>query len=470
MNTHGGDFLTCITLLLAAPPALGEVQPDFKQLRYEEDFSYLKDPAKKTGDPISLEPLKYITFGQSESTYLTIGGEVRQQFEYYNNPDFGLAPIDEDGYLLQRYMLHGDLHLGPSIRIFGQLKSAIASFQEGPPGPADEDRLDLHQAFFDIRTDLSEGGGEDSLTLRVGRQEMLYGSQRLVSVREGPNVRRSFDAVRVLTKLNDWQVDGFYSRPVETDFGQFDNWGDANERFWGIYGAGLLSDKAGIKLDGYYLGVDRPNATFDQGTADETRHSIGTRLFGEAGSVDYNFEAIYQWGEFGTGDIYAWTAASDTGYTFKKSKWKPRVAIRANVTSGDKNLNDQDLNTFNPLYPRGNYFGEAAILGPLNLIDLHPMVQLNFSETLTLETGWTFYWRQSRDDGIYGPGLNSIQNAAGSNERYVGSEFSLLLEWQMNRHIALSTGYSHFYGGSFLKDTGPGKDVDYFSLHGTYKF
>ena len=35
---------------------------------------------------------------------------------------------------------------------------------------------------------------------RVGRQELEYGSGRLIDVREGPNVRLSFDGFKVLSK------------------------------------------------------------------------------------------------------------------------------------------------------------------------------------------------------------------------------------------------------------------------------
>lgn len=443
--------------------------PPFRQLRYDEDYSYLRDPAARSGDPLSLEPLKYIPLNRAGDRYLSIGGEIRQQFEYYNHPDFGLAPVIRDGYLLQRYMLHGDLHLGPSFRLFGQLKSNLATFQEGPPGPTDEDRLDVHQAFFDLRRGVSRDD-RNSLTLRVGRQEMLYGSQRLISVREGPNVRRSFDAVRVLTKLNPWQVDGFYSRPVETDPGIFDDGIDAGARFWGIYATGPINRPAGVKADFYYLGLDQPDATFAQGTADELRHSVGMRLFGASGGLDYNFEGVYQWGRFGNGKIRAWTVASDTGYTFETAPLSPRLALRADVTSGDADPADRALNTFNPLFPRGNYFGESAILGPLNLIDIHPMVQFHPSKAVSLEAGWTWYWRYSKGDGIYGNGLNLIQAPAGSAAHYIGNELSFVLDWQVNRHVGVTASYSHFFAGTFLKETGPGKDVDYFAVAASYRF
>ena len=67
-------------------------------------------------------------------------------------------------------------------------------------------------------------------------------------------------------------------------------------------------------VDLYYLGSRRKEAQFQQGTANELRHSVGSRLWGTAGPWEYNFEAVYQWGEFGDGNIRAWTIASDTGY------------------------------------------------------------------------------------------------------------------------------------------------------------
>ena len=52
---------------------------------------------------------------------------------------------------------------------------------------------------------------------------MAYGSGRLIDVREGANLRRSFDAARMLLKAGDWQVDGFWSKPVRNRPGVFDD-------------------------------------------------------------------------------------------------------------------------------------------------------------------------------------------------------------------------------------------------------
>src|SRR4030095_4349360 len=105
-------------------------------------------------------------------------------------PDFSKADRDSNGYFLQRYMVHADLHVGEHLRGFVQLKSALEQGRTGGPRPTDEDQLDLHQAFAEGKTGIGDVG---SFLLRAGRQEVSYGSQRIVSVQESPNVRRSFD-------------------------------------------------------------------------------------------------------------------------------------------------------------------------------------------------------------------------------------------------------------------------------------
>jgi hypothetical protein len=64
---------------------------------------------------------------------------------------------------------------------------------------------------------------------------MFYGSGRLIDVREGLNLRLSFDAARFLLRLGDWSLDGFLSKPVQNGLGVFDNRPDPNISLWGIY-------------------------------------------------------------------------------------------------------------------------------------------------------------------------------------------------------------------------------------------
>src|SRR6185436_13627650 len=184
--------------------------PPFKQLRYDESYAYLRDSARRSD---YLDGLKFIPLDKDGKSYLTLGGEIRERYEYYHNNLWGRGPQDHDGYFLQRYMVHADAHFGNHFRLFTQFKSGLGDGRNGGPRPTDRDDFDLNQAFFDARVPWSQG---DSLTFRLGRQELAYGSSRLISVREGPNVRLSFDGAKGILKLSEWQVDAFAVKPVRT--------------------------------------------------------------------------------------------------------------------------------------------------------------------------------------------------------------------------------------------------------------
>jgi len=172
-------------------------------------------------------------------------------------------------------MLHADLHLGPYVRFFGQLKSGLENGRTGGPRPADEDKLDVNQAFLD---GVLGFGDHTSLTLRGGRQK--WPMALLASSRSGsPNVRQSFDGLRMILNAGAWRVDGFVTRPVETNPGYFDDGPDQARAFWGGYAVRPFPILPKGNIDLYYLGLRREEAEFDQGTARELRHSVGTRLW-----------------------------------------------------------------------------------------------------------------------------------------------------------------------------------------------
>jgi hypothetical protein len=241
--------------------------PAYSLLRENEDWSFLKD--KNLRQDI-WDPLKYIRLG-SDEWYVTIGGEVREVFEQAGNDNWGKQRYTNT-FFLQRYMLHSDWHFGPHFRAFVQLKSGLESFRAGGPRPIDEKKLDFQAAFFEART-----SGKNWIALRVGRQELNYGSGRLISVREGPNVRQSFDGFKVMSRIGSWNVDAFAVRPDLDKPGFFNNSPDHRTAFWGIYASRPSSGR--FSIDVYYAGLDRKAATYNSGTGQELRHSVAARLW-----------------------------------------------------------------------------------------------------------------------------------------------------------------------------------------------
>lgn len=197
--------------------------------------------------------MKYIRLGDHDGWYLTVGGDVRQRFEYFDHPVWGREP-GHNKYWLQRYMMHGDVHIGSHFRFFGEIKSGIEINRTGGPRPADEDQVDIHQAF--IETPLWEQPS-GSLTLRVDRQEIELGRSRLVSIRAGLNVRQSFDGARLTLKDKEWHVDAFATKPAQTSRGPFDDSPDHARSFWGVHGARSFPVFPKGNIYVYYLGLDR---------------------------------------------------------------------------------------------------------------------------------------------------------------------------------------------------------------------
>jgi hypothetical protein len=459
-----GSWRGAVALTIAITTSLDSAPPAYLPMRYDEDFSFLRNSGQQS-DP--LDAVKFIPLGSSPDEWLSLGGESRTRYEYFDHALWGQGPQDNNGFWLQRAMLHADLHLGDAMRIFAQQKSGLESGREGGPRPPDEDRLDLNQMFVDVRT---EPTASTALTLRAGRQELGFGSSRLISPREGPNVRQSFDGARAILKLTGWRTDLFWVSPVATKAGAFDDRTDSTQKLWGIYFAGPLPAAPGAHLDFYYLGYSNDDARFDQGRAREERHSVGARVWGRTGPWDFNFEGLYQFGTFGRGSISAWTFSSDTGFTIAEVAGKPRLGLKADVASGDRDPRHADLQTFNALFPRGGYFNDSAIIGPANFVDLHPGIEIRPTRTLTLSFDSDFYWRQSHRDGIYGPALNLIRSGQTADALAIGFQPSLRGEWRAGRHWTFVATVAHFVAGEFLRQSGPAKNITYFTSWATYLF
>jgi|SRR5437773_12112220 len=448
----------------AAGPAL----PDrsYKLLSEDEDWSFLRDAALRQE---FWDPIKYIRLRDGANDwYLTMGGEAREVWERIGNDNWGQQPF-MNGYLNERYVVHFDLHYGKHVRTFVELKSGLNSYRTGGPRPIDEKKLDFQAAFFEVGTST----GPNLIKFRAGRQELEYGSGRLIDVREGPNVRLSFDGFVVKSKIDSWQIDGFAVRPDLDNPGFLSNAPNHEVTFWGVYATRPLHRK--VFLDAYYVGLDRKQATFERGTAQEERHSLGARISRpvatEGPGWDFDYEGLWQFGTFGSGNIRAWTVASETGYRFPTVRLKPRFSAKADISSGD-NPNSKTLGTFNPLFPKGNYFGVLATTGPgpINVVDVHPHVETLLPHNLTVSIDWIFQWRESVEDGVYAvPGF-LIRAADGSRARFVGDRPGTEVRWQANRHLWFQADYGVFFAGRFLKETQPGRNLNYWALWAGYKF
>lgn len=440
-----------LTLIFLQTLTVYAQQTTFKLLRYDEDYSRLKADTS----PGWYSRMKYLPLSRSGKTWLSLGGEVRYQYFYFNNEDWGDAPGDKNGFILTRYLGHADLHAGRHFRAFVQLQSSLAGGKVQAPSPVDENQLDLHQAFLDVMLPLKK---QQTLTLRLGRQEMMYGSQRLVSVREAPNNRQAFDAVKLIYESKRLRADAFYSYYVNARPAIFDDKLSSDIKFRGIYTA--FSEVPLLhNIDAYYFGVWKGDAEFDDGAGRERRHSIGARIWKRSSGWQYDVEGVYQFGKLADNTIAAWTISSNTSYIFSNTSLKPELGLKAELISGDKDYGDGRLQTFNPLFPKGAYFGLAALIGPSNLADAHPYINLKLSKQLSWQTDYDLFWRMSGNDGIYGPNARLIYSGKHSVSTKIGQQLGTSLEYTPNPFLYFRAELTWFNAGPYLKEVSAGKDI-----------
>ncbi|WP_160810556.1 alginate export family protein [Nitrosomonas sp. HPC101] len=381
---------------------------------------------------------------------LTFGGDARVRAQGYWPDNFGIGS-GNDGYTLFRGLAHGDVRVGKHIQMFVQFGAYDEISRSGGPVSTDQSLPDLQQGF------LAWNG--EKLSLRAGRQEMTLGTSRLIAARDSPNIRRAFDGVRAIWKQESTRVDVFAFRPVLNKSGAFDDTWDKSESLLGVYATLAPARLAPFKADLYWFGYKRDEAIFAAAEGRESRHSFGTRLFGSIKGWDWNAEAVLQTGHIGDRSIFAWTIASDTGFTFDGVPWSPRLGLKANIASGDGNPADGKLRTFNLLYPNTTYFSEASLLSPANIMDLQPTLTLRPVRGLTFVLSWNFLWKHQKEDAVYTSSPPVIPETIGTG-RYIGDQIKLEGSYRLNPQWEVRAAAVHFRVGSALTQAG-GTDVSF---------
>jgi hypothetical protein len=441
-------------------------RPAYSLDRSEEDWQFLQNPSQHED---FWDPLKYRPLGR-KGWYLTLAGEVRPFYEVYHNYNWGAGPQAPNGYYLQRIMGSTDWHLGARTRIFVEWRSGDVFGRNGGPRPSqDKDVLDVSQAFAGFT--VIGGDHRPTLELKLGRQELNYGEGSMLAIRE-LNVRRTFDGAKAIIRSGDWSIDLLAFRPALIKPGAFDDGIDSSQALWGAWATRQIKTRSFWRLaDVYYLGLDRKPATFEQGTARELRHTIGVLLHAQQGAFGMFTEADVQFGRFGAENVRAWKYAHSMSWSFRDSPLRPVVSLLGAISSGDTSSASNVLQTFNPLFPRGLYYGFIDSTGSPNAIVLHPELSLTISPTVSIVATHFSFWRTSAADGIYSQPGFLLRAGNESESRYVGSLQDLAIRWRTDRHTTFEALTTYYEAGAFLRESSPpGKNLSYFSLKMNYRF
>jgi hypothetical protein len=421
-----------------------------RQFRWEEDCRSLR------GQTLSgLDQLRYIPL--TGSVWLTLGGEYRLRSESLDAPNFGIRASDKAFTDIgQRWLAHADLRTTSGVRAFMQLSAAADAGRKPAERPFDRSHADFAQAFVDLPLPVF-----NSTVLRVGRQELDAGGNRLIATRDAANLRLAFDMAHVETRIGGVSAVGFYGRPVLNRINSFDDRGNPGETFYGGWIDGPWPG-TGSTLNLFFFARDRNVASYEQGTAADHRRTIGTRYSGKTSMWDFALQAAHQFGDFGTARIDASGVAGDVGW--HPHVWgQPRIALSFGAASGDGRPTDKTLGTFDVLYPNLGYFTDAPVYYPGNTADLQPNVSLSLAPRLSLRGGSDFVFRMSTRDAVYAPPGIPLIRGNGTGPSFVVAFGYMRAEWTINPHVQISISAVHGFTGS-LVDRAGGRDFNYGAL------
>lgn len=450
--------LIAIPVLAAAQPAQRTYLPN----PADEDWSFLRDTSKRID---FWDPIKFISLGPT--SHLTLSGEIRYRPEGLSIRGVGERPRVTDNYVLQRYLFGANVQLGRRFRVFGEIQSGVINGKIGSPRPTDHNTIDFHQAFAELRL---PAGGTRTFGAKIGRHELTLGSTRLISASPGLNVKRAFDGVTVNLRAGSWNTAAAVAQLVPVERGVFDDAPDGDQLFWGASASRRGPRFTRSEMGVYYLGIDRRASTYAQGVGPEIRHTVGVKWSATESRFDWNYDGLIQWGEFDDAPIRAWGFATETGLTATGRKWRPRLSLRSDVASGDSDKADPRLQAFNPLFPGNAYSGAVGLLGPTNLTDFTPALNMFPRRGLMIGFEAPSYWRTSLADGLYSTDQRLLIGPEAGTGRYVGTNPAFLTVYQATRHLQLQGVITRFIPGGFLEKTFVADGFGFYSVTAQYRF
>ena len=170
-------------------------------------------------------------------------------------------------------------------------------------------------------------------------------------------------------------------------------------------------------------------------------------------------------GRAGGFDLTAFAIHAGIGYTFDVP-WIPRVGLEYNYGSGDHNPNDGNIQTFQNLFPSNhNPYGIMDEFSWQNMHNPAIVVTANPCQTLKAQLEFHGFWLANTNDFWYQSNgtttVRPLNTAARNASSFAGTELDFILTWSPLKQLSFQGGYSHFFAGDYLQDTGPASDANY---------
>jgi hypothetical protein len=397
-------------------------------------------------------------------SWLRLRAELRERMEGFDGS--GFIEGRDDLYWLTRFRLSAVITPQPLLSFQVQVQDArVAKKQVGTVGAPFKGPFDLRMGFADL------GGATTPVVLRVGRQELAFGEQRLVGHVSWLNTARTFDGARATLKHRRINVDAFATSVVRILDDSFDKSGNGNW-FTGAYATTTaLVPKSSFEPFVFWrrdINLRDELGTF--GSLNQT--TAGVRWAGTLPArLDYSTEMAAQTGSLGTDTVRAWAGH----WQLRRSldgRGAVRIATEYNFASGDRDPTDGRRGTFDQLYPTPHdKYGLADQVAWRNIHHLRVGTELVPGRKVQLIGSYHSWWLAEKRDGLYAAGGALLARVpGGADSAHVGQELDVQLSRALTPHLQLAGGLAHIFPGRFLKQATPGAAYTYPYVMATYVF
>ena len=397
--------------------------------------------------------------------WLRFSGDYRMRMEGIIGAGF---KDSSDLYFLNRFRINMKVQPVSWLKFQFQAQDArVWGKNQSPAAAPTQDRMDLRMAYVEAGDNEKKAFG-----LRVGRQELVYGEQRLVGASNWANAARAFDAVRGTVRRNGFRLDAFAATVVVAKDGEFD-WHTPGNNLHGLYG-GIERLVPNAVIEPYLFWRLAQRRSADMGPLGHLdSKTVGVRFVGKLPhNFDHAMEVAKQTGGLGSDDVSAWAGHWRLGHTLVKMRWKPRLVGEYNYATGDKDPGDGKRGTFDTLYPTPHdKYGLTDQVGWKNIHALKTGVELRPHSKWMVSSYFHESWLADKTDALYtAPGAVSVRPTAKSEGRHVGEELAAQAVYTANKQLQISGGFGHLFPGKFLKTTTPGKSYNFSYLSFGYAF
>lgn len=414
----------------------------YKGVFYNNDFSYLED----SGDPPECfgDCLKLMPVADGEWGTLDVGGQLRLRYHHeegmgqnVSGPGVNRFQFTTHDFLLTRLRLYTNWQACEWLRVYQEAIVADVTDDDGTyaPRPIDRNYGDFLNLFAEVKL-------TDELSVRAGRQELLFGAERLISPLDWANTRRTFDGARAMLKGDDWTSDLFYTYYVPVIPNRLDE-PDFDQPFYGWYNT--YTGVEHLRVEAYYIGYDNHHPGPE---ADFSLHTLGARLYGElTDQWLFEFEGGPQFGrQSGLGlDDEAGFATAGLGRKLGDVlPWSPTLWCYYDYASG--NNFGGTYNRFNQLFPLAHkYFGFIDAVQRSNIEAPNILLTASPNEDWSLLVWYWHFMAAEAEDVV--PAIGGTPPQSTASTKY-GDELDFTVRRAIGPRSNLLLGWSHLWRGS----------------------